>query len=181
MQASHPSLKGSNALQLFLETSEDEFAHEVARAQNEQGSGAKKTLASTLQLFKDLSHSTANLMSGKHDDEEEDPDYIKVSAVDGPCYLHFRKTLSMWRHVALQPDYTCHTTPLNIARYAGLTETIQGKICMSPKNILYHNITQHSILHKLGTFEAKEAYQYRCDKAIILLSGRPQASALAQQ
>ena len=44
----------------------------------EQGGGAKKTLASTLQLFKDLSHSTANLMSGKHDDEEEDPDYIKV-------------------------------------------------------------------------------------------------------
>ncbi len=44
----------------------------------EQGGGAKKTLASTLQMFKDLGHSTANLMSGKHDDEEEDPDYIKV-------------------------------------------------------------------------------------------------------
>lgn len=78
VQASHPSLRTSKALQHFLETSEDEFAHEVARAHMEQGSGAKKTLASTLQLFKDLSHSTANLMSGKHDDEEEDPDYIKV-------------------------------------------------------------------------------------------------------
>ena len=69
----------SKELQLFLETSEDEFAHEVARAQMEQGGSAKKTLASTLQLFKDLGHSTANLMSGKHDDEDEDPDYIKVS------------------------------------------------------------------------------------------------------
>lgn len=76
--ACHPSLKSSRDLQLFLETSEDEFAHEVARAQMEQGGGAKKTLASTLQMFKDLGHSTANLMSGKHDDEEEDPDYIKV-------------------------------------------------------------------------------------------------------
>lgn len=76
--AAHPSLNRSKELQLFLETSEDEFAHEVARAQMEQGGSAKKTLASTLQLFKDLGHSTANLMSGKHDDEEEDPDYIKV-------------------------------------------------------------------------------------------------------
>jgi len=71
-------LRSSRDLQLFLEMSEDEFAHEVARAQMEQGGGAKKTLASTLQMFKDLGHSTANLMSGKHDDEEEDPDYIKV-------------------------------------------------------------------------------------------------------
>ena len=78
MQACHPSLKGSRDLQLFLETSEDEFAHEVAHAQMEQGSATKKTLASTLQLFKDIGHHTANLMSGKLDDEEEDPDYIKV-------------------------------------------------------------------------------------------------------
>ena len=81
MQACHPSLNSSKELQLFLEMSEDEFAHEVARAQMEQGSAAKKTLASTLQLFRDIGHSTANLMSGKHDDEEEDPDYIKVSLV----------------------------------------------------------------------------------------------------
>lgn len=85
VQACHPALRTSKALQHFLETSEDEFAHEVARAQMEQGSSAKKTLASTLQLFKDLSHSTANLMSGKHDDEEEDPDYIKVRL---PAYLN---------------------------------------------------------------------------------------------
>lgn len=78
MQACHPSLKLSKDLQLFLATSEDEFAHEVARAQMEQGSATKKTLASTLQLFKDIGHHTANLMSGKLDDEEEDPDYIKV-------------------------------------------------------------------------------------------------------
>ena len=81
MQACHPSLNSSKELQLFLEMSEDEFAHEVARAQMESGSAAKKTLASTLQLFRDIGHSTANLMSGKHDDEEEDPDYIKVSLV----------------------------------------------------------------------------------------------------
>ena len=81
MQACHPSLKSSRDLQLFLETSEDEFAHEVARAQMEQGSATKKTLASTLQLFKDIGHHTANLMSGKLDDEEEDPDYIKVSSL----------------------------------------------------------------------------------------------------
>lgn len=86
MQACHPSLKSSRELQLFLETSEDEFAHEVARAQMEQGGGAKKTLASTLQMFKDLGHSTANLMSGKHDDEEEDPDYLKVCGYHYCCH-----------------------------------------------------------------------------------------------
>ena len=107
MQACHPSLKGSRDLQLFLETSEDEFAHEVARAHMEQGSATKKTLASTLQLFKDIGHHTANLMSGKLDDEEEDPDYIKVllkgeylgqSTLNGqdlPCVYPAKSVLSL--------------------------------------------------------------------------------------
>ena len=40
--------------------------------------GAKGKLASTLQMFRDLGQSTANLMSGRHGDEDEDPDYLKV-------------------------------------------------------------------------------------------------------
>ena len=41
--------------------------------------GPKKKLASTLQLFRDLGQSTASLVaSGRHQDEEEDPDYLKV-------------------------------------------------------------------------------------------------------
>ena len=33
LQAAHPSLQQSRDLQMFLEASEDDFAHEVARAQ----------------------------------------------------------------------------------------------------------------------------------------------------
>lgn len=50
---------------------------EVARMNQETG-GAKKTINTTMQFFKDLGHSATNLMAGKSDDQEEDPDYLKV-------------------------------------------------------------------------------------------------------
>ena len=73
----HPGLKTSKDLQLFLEGSEDEWAAEMSHASFE-ASGTKKKLAQTLQLFKDFGHSTASLVSGKSDDEDEDPEYLKV-------------------------------------------------------------------------------------------------------
>ncbi|CAD7702434.1 unnamed protein product [Ostreobium quekettii] len=75
--AAHPKLKYSNELQLFLEATEDVWMMEVARMNQESG-GAKKTINNTMQFFKDLGHSATNLMAGKSDDEEEDPDYLKV-------------------------------------------------------------------------------------------------------
>ncbi|KAK9806881.1 hypothetical protein WJX72_006093 [[Myrmecia] bisecta] len=75
--AAHPVLQTSRDLQNFLEASEDEWATEVSRAQYES-SGAKKRFSNTLQMFKDLGHSTAALVTGKSADEEEEPDYLQV-------------------------------------------------------------------------------------------------------
>ena len=53
-------------------------AWQVSRGTHETGgSGAKKKLASTLQMFRDLGQSTAHLVSNRHQDEE-DPEYLKV-------------------------------------------------------------------------------------------------------
>ena len=81
-------LWSSSSLQLFLEASEGDFLLEVARGTHEGGGGAKKKLASTLQLFRDLGQSTANLVaSGRHQDEEEDPDYLNVGLSCDFLYL----------------------------------------------------------------------------------------------
>ncbi|BDA48046.1 Sorting nexin-2 [Coccomyxa sp. Obi] len=78
--AAHPALAQSKDLQNFLEASEEDWAIEVARANHESagGNAAKKTLSNTLQKLKDLGQQTQNLVSGKHTDEEEDPEYLKV-------------------------------------------------------------------------------------------------------
>ncbi|KAK9907499.1 hypothetical protein WJX75_004827 [Coccomyxa subellipsoidea] len=79
--AAHPALAQSKDLQNFLEASEEDWAIEVARANHESAgstNAAKKTLSSTLQKLKDLGQQTQNLVSGKHTDEEEDPEYLKV-------------------------------------------------------------------------------------------------------
>ncbi len=56
----------------------------MARANHEgaatSGSTAKRKLANTLQLFRDLGHSTKDLIAGKTTDEDEDPEYLKVHA-----------------------------------------------------------------------------------------------------
>ena len=78
MQAAHPVLGQSKELQLFLEATEEEWAMEVSRASFEVNGGAKKKLAGALQAFRDLGQSTAQLMSGKSYDDEEDPEYLKV-------------------------------------------------------------------------------------------------------
>ncbi len=80
IQAAHPALAQSKDLQNFLEASEEDWAIEVARANHEGagGNAAKKTLSSTLQKLKDFGQQTQNLVSGKHTDEEEDPEYLKA-------------------------------------------------------------------------------------------------------
>ena len=80
-----------------------------AVAQVESGAvGAKGKLASTLQMFRDLGQSTANLMSGRHGDEDEDPDYLKVgprlTLLDMLC-CH---CCSIWQGVASLVRGTCH-------------------------------------------------------------------------
>ncbi|KAK9809757.1 hypothetical protein WJX73_003439 [Symbiochloris irregularis] len=76
--AAHPGLQASTALQSFLEASEEDFALDVSRQAQQEGGGAKKKLASTLQLFRDLGASTASLVTGRSLEEEEDPEYLKV-------------------------------------------------------------------------------------------------------
>lgn len=88
-QAAHPSLQGNSILQNFLEASEEDWALEMSRAAAFGGGGPassfmsgsggpKSKLDRTLQLFRDLGHSTASLVHGKHDEEDEDPEYLKV-------------------------------------------------------------------------------------------------------
>ena len=68
-------------LQNFLEASEEEWSLEMSRAASHHersGSFGKSKLDRTLQLFKDLTHNTASLVHGKHDEDDEDPEYLKV-------------------------------------------------------------------------------------------------------
>ena len=79
-QAAHPVLYQSKDLQNFLEASEDEWAMDMARANHESSGGnpAQKTLNSTLAKLKLFGQQT--VAGGKHADEEEDPEYLKVLA-----------------------------------------------------------------------------------------------------
>ena len=91
-QAAHPALAGSRDLQAFLEANEEEWGLEMSRAGHDGassmhsamgggggGNAAQKAVASTLQRLKNLGHQTQTLVSGKHADEEEDPEYLKAS------------------------------------------------------------------------------------------------------
>ena len=101
VQAAHPALQASSVLQQFLEASEEDWALEISRAQafgggsgtsSFMGSGGPKSkLDRTLQMFRDLGHSTASLVHGKHDEDDEDPDYLKVthSLQCGRFHSHF--------------------------------------------------------------------------------------------
>lgn len=75
--AAHPVLKVSKELRTFLEASEEEWQLECSRVAGE-AAAAKKKFAGFGQIFRDLQHSTVNLMAGRNDDEEEDPEYLKV-------------------------------------------------------------------------------------------------------
>lgn len=80
MQAAHPALYQSKDLQNFLEASEEEWAMEMARANHESSGGnpAQKTLNNTLAKLKLFGQQTVAGAAGKHADEEEDPEYLKV-------------------------------------------------------------------------------------------------------
>ena len=94
-QAAHPTLQGTSVLQQFLEASEEDWSLEMSRAGSTYGSRPttgtpKGRLDRTIQLFKELSHTTASLVQGKHD-EDEDEDYLKVCIT---LLLHLDSTLS---------------------------------------------------------------------------------------
>lgn len=81
--AAHSGLQHSPDLQLFLEANETEFAIEVSRGDFEGSTGlgvnaAKKTLSGALQLFRTLGHSASNMYQRKTNDDDEDPEYLKV-------------------------------------------------------------------------------------------------------
>ena len=75
-------LARSKDLQAFLEASEEDWSLEVARANHETaggGNAAKRKLANTLQLFRELGHTTKDMIAGKTADEDEDSEYLKAS------------------------------------------------------------------------------------------------------
>lgn len=84
--ASHPQLKMSPDLQLFLEATEPVWAFEVARSNAEQGT-LRKTLNSAKQALKGFQASAMRLGTGKSAMEEEDTEYLQVKkyilALDG--------------------------------------------------------------------------------------------------
>jgi sorting nexin-1/2 len=97
--AAHPALEGSTVLQHFLEASEEDWALEMARSATPLGGassgslpGKRYGLDRTLQLFKDLTHNTASLVHGKHDEDDEDPDYLKVKEYILQLEAHLAET-----------------------------------------------------------------------------------------
>lgn len=91
MQASHPVLARSKDLQAFLEASEEDWSLEVARASHEAaggGNAAKRKLANTLQLFRDLGHTTKDMIAGKTADEDEDSEYLKARPAAKQCPIY---------------------------------------------------------------------------------------------
>ena len=51
-----------------------------ARAGGGAGGGAKVALAGAVQLFRELSASASNTITGRSDEQDEDPQYLQVRA-----------------------------------------------------------------------------------------------------
>ena len=70
-------------MQQFLEASEEDWSLEMSRFNSSYSGNRPSTpkgrLDRTIQMFKELSHNTASLVHGKHDEDDEDPDYLKVA------------------------------------------------------------------------------------------------------
>lgn len=84
-------LARSKDLQAFLEASEEDWSLEVARASHEAaggGNAAKRKLANTLQLFRDLGHTTKDMIAGKTADEDEDSEYLKARPAAKQCPIY---------------------------------------------------------------------------------------------
>lgn len=139
--ASHPLLRTSKELQLFLEASETEFAIEVSRTQVESssinggssGSSKKTTLNGAVQFFKDLGHSATSLVQRRTDDEEEDPEYLKVRSYIFELEKHLgeahRQASRLVRHQAelggaVQEFGTAMTTLGRFEEASGVADTL---------------------------------------------------------
>jgi sorting nexin-1/2 len=76
--ASHPVLKDSRELQTFLQANDEQWMLEIAKWQAET-SAQHRPVSAAAQWFKNLQHSAQSLVSGRGDEMQEDPEYIKVS------------------------------------------------------------------------------------------------------
>lgn len=186
--ASHPVLQPSEALRAFLEASEEDFALEVSRAAHEAaGGGAKKKLASTLQLFRDLGTSTANLMSGRSPDEEEDPEYLKVReymvALEGHLGEAHRQAQRLLKR---QADLGGAFSEFGVAMQA-LGALEQGHLATSfaglgDKAAVVASTSQKQAEELGGTFEAPLRESVRAIKAVqAVVADRGAALATVQQ
>eukprot|EP01024_Parvocaulis_polyphysoides_P048524 TRINITY_DN4632_c0_g1_i1.p1 TRINITY_DN4632_c0_g1~~TRINITY_DN4632_c0_g1_i1.p1 ORF type:complete len:418 (-),score=62.98 TRINITY_DN4632_c0_g1_i1:216-1442(-) len=75
--ANHPELYKTKEVQLFLEASENDW-WQHKRLYKFEENASKSKVGQTMQFFKDLAHSTQNLVQGRSDDAEEDPEYLRI-------------------------------------------------------------------------------------------------------
>ncbi|KAG2492390.1 hypothetical protein HYH03_009336 [Edaphochlamys debaryana] len=75
--ASHPVLKDSRELQTFLQANEEAWMLEIAKWQAETNA-QHRPVSAAAQWLKSLQHSAQSLVSGRADEIQEDPEYIKI-------------------------------------------------------------------------------------------------------
>eukprot|EP01026_Neomeris_dumetosa_P010792 TRINITY_DN1399_c0_g1_i1.p1 TRINITY_DN1399_c0_g1~~TRINITY_DN1399_c0_g1_i1.p1 ORF type:complete len:431 (-),score=61.32 TRINITY_DN1399_c0_g1_i1:369-1595(-) len=75
--ANHPELYKAEEVRLFLEASESDW-WQHKRLYKFEENAQKSKVGQTVQFFKDLAHSTTNLVQGRSDDAEEDPEYLRI-------------------------------------------------------------------------------------------------------
>ncbi len=75
--ASHPTLKESAELRTFLTATDEAWMLEMAKWQAETAA-QHRPVSAAAQWFKSLQHSAQTLVSGRGEEIQEDPEYIKV-------------------------------------------------------------------------------------------------------
>ncbi|PNH00419.1 Sorting nexin 1, partial [Tetrabaena socialis] len=75
--ACHPTLKDSKELETFLQADEEQWMLEIAKWQAET-SAQHRPVSAAAQWFKNLHHSAQSLVSGRAEEIQEDPEYIKI-------------------------------------------------------------------------------------------------------
>lgn len=75
--ASHPTLKESAELRTFLTATDEAWMLEMAKWQAETAA-QHRPVSAAAQWFKSLQHSAQTLVSGRGEEIQEDPEYIKI-------------------------------------------------------------------------------------------------------
>ncbi len=97
----------------------------MARANHEAtggGNSAKRKLANTLQMFRDLGHSTKELIAGKSADEDEDSEYLKARALAATARLCVSSPCAPW--VLTGREILCGCKSTQLLRHACVAEHI---------------------------------------------------------